>query len=146
MKLKQLSLFLENKPGTLSAPCRILAEAGINLVTLTVADTLQFGILRLIVRDWEKAKKILEDHGCVVKVSDVVAIEVADRAGGMMEILDVLEKYRINVEYMYAFTSKQEDKGVLVFRFDDADAAIRAMQSNNISVVDSVALFKRMDA
>ncbi|HOW67555.1 MAG TPA: ACT domain-containing protein [Candidatus Paceibacterota bacterium] len=146
MKLKQLSLFLENKPGTLSAPCRILAEAGINLLTLTVADTLQFGILRIVVRDWEKAKKILEDHGCVVKVSDVVAIEVDDRPGGMMRILDVLEKYRINVEYMYAFTSKQEDKGVLVFRFDDADGAIRAMQSNNISVVDSVALFKRMDA
>jgi hypothetical protein len=145
MKLKQLSLFLENKPGTLSLPCRILAKAGISLVTLTVADTLQFGILRIVVRDWEKAKKILEDNGCVVKVSDVVAIQVPDQPGGLMQILDVLETARINVEYMYAFTSKQEDKGVLVFRFDDADAAIQALQNNHINVVDSLELFRRLD-
>jgi hypothetical protein len=146
MKIKQLSLFLENKPGALSMPCHILAQAGINLLTLTVADTLQFGILRIIVRDWEKAKKILEDNGCVVKVSDVVAIEVPDRPGGLMDILLTLEKARINVEYMYAFTSKMESKGVLVFRFDDADAAIQSLQKTEINVVDSVELFKRMDA
>lgn len=142
MKLKQLSLFLENKPGTLSNPCRILAQAGINLVTLTVADTLQFGILRIIVSEWERAKKLLEDQGCVVKVSDVVAIEVPDRPGGLLEILNVLEHARINVEYMYAFGSKKEHKAILMFRFDDPDAAIQALQSNKINVVGSVELFQ----
>jgi hypothetical protein len=146
MKLKQLSLFLENKPGTLSNPCRILAQAGINLVTLTVADTLQFGILRIIVSNWEKAKKLLEDHGCVVKVSDVVAIEVPDRPGGLLEILDVLEQARINVEYMYAFGSKKADKAILMFRFDDPDAAIQALQRKKINVVGAVELFQGMTA
>jgi hypothetical protein len=141
MKLKQLSLFLENKPGTLSSPCRILANAGVNLVTLTLADTLQFGILRIIVRDWEKAKKILEDHGCVVKVSDVVAIEVPDHPGGLVQILDVLETARINVEYMYAFGSKKHDRAILMFRFDDPDAAIQALLGTQINVVGPVELF-----
>lgn len=110
MKLKQLSLFLENKPGALTTPCRLLAEAGINLLTLSVADTQQFGILRIVVRDWEKAKEVLERNGCIVRVTEVVAIEVPDRPGGLSAILEVLEKTRINVEYMYAFTLKKEDK------------------------------------
>jgi hypothetical protein len=142
MKLKQLSLFLENKPGTLSNPCRILAQAGVNLVTLTVADTLQFGILRIVVGDWEKAKKLLEDQGCVVKMSDVVAIEVPDRPGGLLEILDVLEQAHINVEYMYAFGTKKNDRAILIFRFDDPDAAIQALQGHKINVVGSVELFQ----
>jgi len=97
MKLKQLSLFLENKPGALSRPARILARANVNILTLSIAEANQFGILRLILRDWEKAKKLLEKEGFVVKVTDVVAVEVADRPGGLAEILDALEKASINV-------------------------------------------------
>jgi hypothetical protein len=146
MKVKQLSLFLENKPGALSRPMQLLAKAKINIQTLSVADTQQFGILRMIVRDWEKAKKLLEKNGCVVKVTDVVAVEVSDRPGGLAEILGALEKAGVNLEYMYAFTLKRESKGMLVFRFDDPDAAIAALQKNDINVVDPVELHKRLES
>jgi len=98
MKIHQLSLFLENKPGRLSKPCQVLANAGINILTLSLADTQQFGIMRLILRDWEKAKKTLESEGFVVNVTEVVAIEVADRPGGLAEVLAVLEEGGTNIE------------------------------------------------
>lgn len=143
MKLKQLSLFLENKPGALSAPMRVLAAEGLNITTLSIADTQNFGILRLILRDWEKARELLEKNGFVVKVTDVVAIEVPDKPGGLAEVLGVLEGTGINVEYMYAFTLKKEDKGVLVFRFDDPDRAVKTLQQHQINVVDQIEIFRR---
>ena len=145
MKLKQLSLFLENKPGALSAPVKILAGAKINILTLTIAEAQQYGILRLIVRDWEAAKKLLEKNGLLVKVTDVLAIEVADRPGGLARILGVLEKAGINLEYMYAFPRKRDSKGFFVFRFDDPDKAIGVLQKSKINVVGNVELFKRLE-
>jgi hypothetical protein len=145
MKLKQLSLFLENKPGALSTPVKLLADARINILTLSMAETQQYGILRLIVREWEPAKELLEKNGLLVKMTDVLAIEVADRPGGLAEILAALEKAGINVEYMYAFTLRRESKGLLVFRFDDPDKAIGVLQQNKINVVGSVELFKRLE-
>jgi hypothetical protein len=144
MKLHQLSLFLENKPGALTRPCQLLAKAGLNILTLSVADTQQFGILRLVVREWEQAKKILEKGGCVVKVTDVVAIEVPDQPGGLVAILQALEQVGVNVEYMYAFTMKRENKGILVFRFDKPDAAIDVLQAKGFNVIDSVDLYERL--
>lgn len=144
MKIKQLSLFLENKPGSMSVPCRVLSKAGINLITLTLADTQQFGILRIIVQEWEKAQAVLQKAGCIAKVTEVLAIEVPDRPGGLIEILDAVEKTGINVEYMYAFTLKQGDKGVLVFRFDDPDKVIKTLKAKKINIVDEVELFKRL--
>jgi hypothetical protein len=146
MKLKQLSLFLENKPGALSSPMRLLAKHELNILTLSVADTQNFGILRLVLRHWEKAKKLLEKDGFVVKLTDVVAIEVPDRPGGLAEILMVLEKAGVNVEYMYAFTLKKEDKGVLVFRFDDPDRAIQVLQKAEINIIGEIDLFQRLEA
>jgi hypothetical protein len=146
MKVKQLSLFLENKPGALSRPVKLLSKAKLNILTLSIADTQQFGILRFVVRDWEKAKRLLEKDGCVVKVSDMVAIEVADEPGGLAEILVTLEKARVNLEYMYGFTLKKEGKGVLAFRFDDPDRAIASLQKRGISPVRSVDLFKRLES
>ena len=145
MKVKQLSLFLENKPGALSRPVKLLAAARLNILTLTLADTQQFGILRLIVRDWQKAKQLLEDHGFVVKVTDMVAIQVADKPGGLADILVTVEKARVNLEYMYGFTLKSEGKGLLAFRFDDPDTAIDALQKQGISPVSSAELFKRLE-
>ena len=145
MKLKQLSLFLENKPGALSSPMRLLAKAGINIVTLSIADANQFGILRLILRDWEKAKRLLEKNGFMVKVTDMVAVEVADRPGGLAEILDVLEKAGINVAFMYAFTEKRKGQAVLIFRFDDPDGAVRVLQKKGIPVIDSGDLLKQLE-
>lgn len=143
MKINQLSMFLENKPGRLSEPCHLLAKAGINILTLSVADTQQFGILRLIVRDWEQAKEVLEKSGCVVNVTEVVATEVEDKPGGLTEILDIIEEAGLNIEYMYAFTFRSGDKAVIVFRFNNPDLAIEALQAKNINVIENVELYDR---
>lgn len=143
MKIHQLSMFLENKPGRLSEPCRLLAEADINILTLSVADTQQFGILRLIVRDWEKAKEVLEASGCVVNVTEVVATEVEDKPGGLAAVLEIIENAELNIEYMYAFTFRSGDKAVIVFRFDNPDLAIAALQSKGVNVIGGVELYDR---
>lgn len=142
MKIKQISLFLENKPGHLSSVCSRLGEAGINIITLSLADTQQFGILRLIVREWEKARELLKEAGCVVNTTDVVATEIDDTPGGLARILKILEEASINVEYMYAFASRIHDKAILVFRFDDPDAAIKALLASGIGIMDNVDVMK----
>jgi len=144
MTIKQLSVFLENKPGALSRPCRVLAEAGVNIQTFALADTQQFGILRLVVHDWQQAKKVLEQSGCVVKVNDVVALEVPDRPGGLADLLEVLERARVNVEYMYAFTAKADGRGLMLFRFDNADVALAQLQASSYRSVNMAELFKRL--
>ena len=141
MKIHQLSLFLENRPSQLRSVCKLLAGAGINLLSLSIADSAQFGILRLIVRDWQRAKAILEEAGRLVKVTEVVAIEVPDRPGGLDNILAVIEQDEINIEYMYGFTFGLEKKAALVFRFENADQAINKLLSKGINVVGSVELF-----
>jgi len=140
MKIHQLSIFVENSPGHLRAPCQVLADAGINLATLSLADTRQYGILRLIIADWQKAKMVLEAAGFLVNVSEVLAIEVPDRPGGLADVLKVIEQAKINVEYMYAFAEKRDDKAVLVFRFEDADAAVEALKHSGVNVIESVKL------
>ncbi|MDO4575642.1 MAG: amino acid-binding protein [Planctomycetia bacterium] len=141
MKIKQLSVFLENKPGHLSAICKKLAEANISILTLSLADTQQFGILRLIVKEWEQAMKLLQEAGCVVRITEVVATEIADKPGGLAYILGILEEANLNVEYMYAFTFHTADKAILVFRFDDPDAAVQVLQNQGVNVFDSVDLY-----
>jgi hypothetical protein len=142
MKVKQLSLFLENQPGALSRPVALLAQAKFNLLTLSIADTQQFGILRLIVSEWEQAKALLEREGFVVNVAEMVAIEVADEPGGLARVLEALEQTPVNVEYMYGFTLRREGKGLLAFRFNDPDAAIAALRKKGVNPVRSVDLFK----
>jgi hypothetical protein len=127
-------------------PVKLLADARFNILTLSLADTQQFGILRLIVREWEKARQLLEKEGFVVKVSDVVAIEVPDQPGELAEILHVLERERVNIEYLYGFTLKDQGKGLLAFRFDDPDRAIKALQQQQINPVRNVELFERMES
>jgi hypothetical protein len=141
MKIQQISLFLENKPGHLNAICRTLAEAKINILTLSLADTQQFGIVRLIVNEWERAKIILEKAGYVVNLREVVAVTVSDRPGGMAELLDVIGKSSVNIEYMYAFTSHHGQEAVLVFRFDDPDKAVASLTAAGRSPIDVVSLF-----
>lgn len=146
MKLKQLSVFLENKPGRLRELCAVLAENGINIITLSLADTEQFGILRLIVRDYEKAKKLLEKEGFVAKLTDVVAVELADRPGGLSEILKIEEAANVSVEYMYAFVIKSGENAVLLFRFDDMDKAVAALQAANLPILNSLELYQRAES
>ena len=144
MKIHQLSLFLENKPGQLTEPCRVLAGAGIGIRTLMLADTQRFGILRLIVSDWQQAREILQAAGYVVNITEVVAVEVADRPGGLTGLLDLFEGSDVNIEYMYAFTFGRDDRAVLIFRFDNPDAAIERLRAAGISVVEDVAVYNRI--
>ncbi len=143
MKIHQLSVFLENKPGQLRTACEVLTKARINLVTLSLADTAQFGILRLIIQDWQKAKTVLEKAGCVVKVTEVLAIEVADRPGGLAQILEIVDGAGLNIEYMYAFAEKRGDRALLVFRFTDPDAALQVLKAGGINPIRTVDLFRR---
>ena len=140
MKIQQISLFLENKPGQLTEPCRILAKEGINIRTLSLADTQEFGILRLIVSDSGKAASVLESAGYVAKVTEVVAIEVPDRPGGLTGVLELFESSDVNIEYMYAFTFGRSGRAILIFRFDNPDAAIARLQAAGINVVGDVEL------
>ena len=129
MRIRQISIFLENKPGQLSAICRALADAEVNIVTLSLADTADFGIVRMIVDDHEKAKTVLSEKGHVVNVREVIAVCVPDRPGGMAEVMQVLDQSGTNIEYSYAFAFHKGEKAVLVFRFADnakAEAALKA--------------------
>lgn len=143
MKIPQLSLFLENKPGQIREPCALLAQAGINILTLTLADTQQFGILRLIVDDWQKAKKVLEEKNHVVNVTDVVAIEVPDHPGGLKNVLDKIVEAGLNIEYTYAFTFGRKDRAILIFRFEDVEHAIEALKAHNLDLVEKVDLYNQ---
>ena len=129
MRIRQISIFLENKPGQLSAICRDLADAGINIATLSLADTADFGIVRMIVDDHEKAKDVLAEKGHVVNVREVIAVCVPDRPGGMAEVMQVLDKAGANIEYSYAFAFHRGEKAVLVFRFDDNNKAESALKT-----------------
>jgi len=135
MKVEQISIFLENKSGRLAEVAEALAGAGINIRALSLADTSDFGILRLIVNDTEKAKKVLKDNGFTVGKTEVIAVEVADRPGGIAEILNVMRDGGINVEYMYAFVQKSGQHAVIIFRFDELEKAIEALQKAGIRIL-----------
>ena len=135
MKVEQISIFLENKSGRLAEVTRLLGEGGINIRALTLADTTDFGILRLIVNDNAKALKLLKKEGFTVGKTEVVAIEVPDRPGGLAEILERLGEAGVNVEYMYAFVEKSGDDAVVIFRFDDPEQAVGLLQESGVTII-----------
>jgi len=137
MKVDQIAVFLENKSGRLAAITKVLSDNNINIRALSVADTADFGILRLIVDDSEKATRVLKDEGFTVGQGYVVAVEVADRPGGLARVLAALHQAGINVEYMYAFVQKSGENAVLIFRFDDPDIAITILQNAGIKILSS---------
>ena len=141
MRIKQLSLFIENKPGTLNKVCQVLHENEINICTLALADTEQFGIMRLLIHDWEHAKKVLEDAGFVANVTEVLALPVEDHPGGLAYLLDILNENNINIEYMYAFSYGKGDKAIMVFRFENPDKAIELLSCKNIDTIQTIDLF-----
>ena len=141
MRVEQISVFLENKAGRLAEVTRVLSEAEVNIRALSLADTSDFGILRLIVNDNDKAKETLKEHGFTVGKTDVVAVEVADRPGGLALILGILSKENINVEYMYAFVQHSGKDAVMIFRFDDIDAAVKLLQESNVKVLEGKTVY-----
>jgi hypothetical protein len=142
MKINQISLFAENKPGHISAPARLLAQEGIDIRALFLADSQHFGIVRMIVSDWQKAAAVFEAHGFVVKVTEVLAVEVPDHPGGLADVLGALDGSGINIEYMYAFPNPRGDQAILIFRFADPDAAIAQLQTAGINLLASDELLK----
>jgi hypothetical protein len=141
MKLQQLSVFLENKPGQLKKACDLLAQAKVNISTLSLADTKEFGILHLLIKDWEQAKRVIEKGGYTVKQTEVLAVEVYDRPGGLADMLKPIEAAKLNIEYMYAFSVGRKGKAVLIFRFGDPDKAAAALHAAGVNVISDVELF-----
>jgi hypothetical protein len=142
MKVEQISVFLENKPGTLEHATRVLKEADINIRTLSVAETVDFGILRLIVNDVEKANSVLKENGFRVSKTPVVAVEVPDKPGGLHSIMEVVSKEGINVEYLYAFVEKSGENAIIIFRFDNPEKAIDALLKKNLTVIPGEKLYQ----
>lgn len=138
MKIKQLSIFLENKAGRLAHVTRVLSKSNINILALSLADTSDFGILRLIVNDPQRADAIMKEHSIVSMVNDVTAVEVDNRPGGLDRILDALDGSGVNVEYMYAFAEPMSDKAALIFRFDDPEKAVSVLSDANINIFGHV--------
>lgn len=135
MKIKQISIFLENRRGRLCEVCSLLGENGINIRALTVAETESFGVLRIVVDKTDEAVKLLKENSFTANVTEVVAAEVADEPGGLAKVLKAIEQGNINIEYMYGFVEKHGGKALLVFRFEDADAAIETLKKNNINTI-----------
>ncbi len=128
MRVEQIAVFLENKSGRLAEITSIIAAEKINIRALSVADTADFGILRLIVDNVPKAKDALKDSGFTVGITNVLAVEVEDQVGGLATVLKSIEQADLNVEYMYAFVNKSGENAVLIFRFEDMDRAITSLQ------------------
>jgi hypothetical protein len=135
MDLEQISVFMENRPGSLADITRALAQAGVNIRALSLADTADFGILRLVVNQPDTARRALQDGGFTVGMTKVVALEIPDRPGGLGNVLQILAAAAINVEYMYAFVQKSGENAVVIFRFDEPDRAARALRGAGIRVL-----------
>ncbi len=141
MKVEQISIFIENKSGRLAEVARILGESGINIRALSLADTSDFGILRLIVNNVARAAMVLKEAGFTVSKTEVIAVEVPDRPGGLAAILQALDREAINVEYMYAFVERCGGNAVIIFRFDETDKAIAALTTHSFNILDGSLLY-----
>jgi len=137
MLVKQISIFLENKSGRLAEVTKILGSNGVDISALSIADTTDFGILRLIVSDPEKAEKVLSESGFTVSCTEVIAIAVVDEPGGLAAALEVLEKESIGIEYMYAFVGNTTNAALVILRVENPDNAVEALTKNNIRVLPS---------
>lgn len=135
MLVEQIAVFLENKSGRLAEITAVLAENNINIRALSVADTADFGILRLIVDKVEEAKTVLKQNGFTVGKTTVIAVEVEDKTGGLAKVLKCIHKADINVEYMYAFVNKTGENAVLIFRFEKMEEAITALKKDGFTIL-----------
>lgn len=135
MRVSQISVFLENESGRLADVARILRDNEISIRALSIADTSDFGILRLIVDDPEKASVVLRRANLAVSLTDVIAVQMPDRPGGLAEVLDALARADINVEYMYAFVTQSEEHAVVVFRVEQLEKAIGALTASGFELL-----------
>lgn len=138
MKVKQISVFLENRRGRLAEVTRVLGENNLNIRALSLADTSEFGVLRMIIDYPDKAYMVLKENHYTVRETDVVALEVPDRPGGLAHVLNIMSEKQVNVEYLYAFPERESlDKAIMIFKFDDVDKAITVLQQQGINVMEA---------
>jgi len=140
MNVTQLSLFLENKPGHLQSALKVLAEEGINIMTLTIAEVADFGIVRMIVNKPQKALEALRQYKFVCSPTDVLVIELDDKPGSLLKALETFARRNLNIEYMYAFTEKRGDRAVMIFKFADIESAKKALLEEGFNVVKKIDL------
>lgn len=141
MKIDQISVFIENKPGRLADVTGVLGRAGINVRALSLADTSDFGVLRLIVDQPEQAVIALHQNGFAAKTTQVLAVEVPDNPGGLNKILLVLDSARVGVEYMYAFVGRCGAEAIMIFRFDNLDEGIAALERNGFKFIPASVVY-----
>lgn len=137
MKVQQISVFIENRSGRLREVATVLGKNGINIRALSLADTSDYGILRIIVDKPDKAREVLKKENFTLSETQVIAVEVSDRPGGLSEVLDILGSEGINVEYMYAFVEKSSNNAVMIFRIEDIDRAINVLQAKNVKILSN---------
>ncbi len=142
MFIKQLSIFVENKPGRLATITNLLKQNDIDIRALSIADTRDFGIMRLIVNDPEKAEKVFKDAGCTVSLTNVIAIGIDDKPGGLAGAMDVLYANNISVEYMYAFISKTDNTAYVILRVENNEKALEALKDNNVQILSAEDIYK----
>ena len=133
MIIKQISIFVENKPGRLAEITEIIAKNNINIRALSVADTTHFGILRIIVDNPEEVERILRDAGLTVSITSVITACIHDRPGGLAEVLKLLSSRDIQIEYMYAFIAKSDNEAYVVMRIEAEDAAVKLLHDNGFT-------------
>jgi hypothetical protein len=135
MSVKQISVFLENKKGRLAEVTQTLSREKINIRALSLADTADFGVLRIIVNNPERCLAVLKASSFVAQVTEVIAIEVEDKPGGLARILEVLDEDNVNVEYMYAYVEKTKENAIVICKIDDRERALQVLEKNGIAVV-----------
>ena len=135
MLAEQISIFIENKEGRLAEVTAILRDARVNIRALSLADTTDFGVLRLIVNDNKRAEQALKKEGFTVGITQVLAVEGSDDPGGLNKVLDPLSEQDVNVEYMYAFANPQCKNAMMIFRFDDPVKALEILAQRSIKVI-----------
>ena len=142
MKIKQLSIFLQNRMGSLSKPLEVLSENDVNIRAMCMADTSDFGILRLVVDNPEKGKEVLEEKNYLVKITDIIGVEMYDGPGGLTSVLNVIKENGIDLEYLYAFTHNKVNRAILLLHADDIDNLISVLEENDITIVSSKEVYE----
>jgi len=135
MTIDQISVFLENKSGRLADVTKALSDGGINLRAMTIADTADFGILRLIVSDPDKAGEILEKHGFTVRITKVLGIEIDDKPGGLHKVMEIFKNNGVNIEYLYASLENKNNKAVVIFKVEDIELGLKIVERNSLVAV-----------
>ncbi len=143
MLVKQISVFLENKEGRIARVTKVLSDEQINIRALSIADTTEFGILRIIVDDPIKAKATLKENGFTVTTTEVIAIAIDDQPGGLAHALDILHSNKISVEYLYAFISKASEKANVILRVEDCEKAIDCLQEKDFTVLTASEVYNQ---